>query len=221
MKTCSRCGVEQSLDRFYKGKTYRSKDGYSYRCIKCTRSDSLKYTASKARVGTRKPYSNIIRPSIFPGAIEVKVYGKNDLWFTIDIDDFKLYSDYKFCTTVGYIAITPGSRALHLHRLIVDFEIVDHINRDKLDNRRANLRSATHGQNMVNTGPQKRNKSGYKGVYINKNKSYHVHLTSNSKSVYIGTYKTAAEAALAYDEAAKKYHGEFAYLNFPDGVSND
>lgn len=166
------------------------------------------------------PYSNIVRPSIYPGAIEVKVYGDNDLWFTIDIDDFKLYSDYKFYITTGYIAIVPETRALHLHRLIVDFEIVDHINRNRLDNRKANLRSATHGQNMVNTGPQKRNRSGYKGVYINK-KSYRVRITSNGKSVYIGTYKTAVEAALAYDEAAKKYHGEFAYLNLPDGVLND
>ena len=141
--------------------------------------------------------------------------------YIIDIDDFKLYSDYKFYTKTCYVAIVPETRMLFLHRLIVDFEIVDHINRNKLDNRRANLRSATQGQNTVNSGPQKRNKSGYKGVFQGKNKSYHVHLTSNSKSVYIGTYKTAAEAALAYDEAAKKYHGEFAYLNFPDGVSND
>lgn len=220
MKTCTKCGVEQSLDRFYKGKTYRSKDGYSYTCISCNRAHCLSYENSGRRIRQRVPYSNIVRPSIYPGAIEVKVYGDNDLWFTIDIDDFKLYSDYKFYTTVGYITITPETRKLSLHRLIVDFEIVDHINRNKLDNRKTNLRSATHGQNMVNSGPQKRNKSGYKGVYVN-NESYQVQITSNGKRVYIGVYKTAVEAALAYDEAAKKYHGEFAYLNFPDGVPND
>lgn len=220
MKTCTKCGVEQSLDRFYKGKTYRSKDGYSYRCIKCIRSDSLKYTASKARVGTRKPYLNMVRPSIYPGVVEVKLYGKNDLWLIVDIEDFERYSDYKFYTASGYVCVAPETQKILLHRLIVDFEIVDHINRNKLDNRKANLRSATHGQNMINSGLRKDNKSGYKGVYLN-NKSYEVQITSNGKRVYIGVYKTAVEAALAYDEAAKKYHGEFAYLNFPDGVPND
>lgn len=221
MKTCTKCGVEQSLDNFYKGKTYLSKDGYSYRCISCSRAHLLAYENSGSRIRQRVPYSNIVRPSIYPGAIEVKVYGDNDLWFTIDIDDFKLYSDYKFYTSTGYVAIVPETRALHLHRLIVDFEIVDHINRNKLDNRKANLRSATHGQNRTNSGPQKRNRSGYKGVYPRGNGSYRVRLMSNGKIVHIGVYKDPVEAALAYDEAAKKYHGEFAYLNFPDGVPND
>lgn len=220
MKTCTKCGVEQSLDRFYKGKTYRSKDGYSYRCISCSRAHCLSYENSGSRIRQRVPYSNIIRPSIFPGAIEVKVYGKNDLWFTIDIDDFKLYSDYKFYTASGYVSITPETQKLLLHRLIVDFEIVDHINRNKLDNRKANLRSATHGQNMINSGLRKDNKSGYKGVFQNK-KSYQARIRLNGKRVYIGVYKDPVEAALAYDEAAKKYHGEFAYLNFPDGVPNE
>lgn len=220
MKTCTKCGVEQSLDRFYKGKTYRSKDGYSYRCISCSRAHCLSYENSGRRIKQRVPYSNIVRPSIHLGAVEVKVYGDNDLWLIVDIEDFERYSDYKFYTASGYVCVAPETQKVLLHRLIVDFEIVDHINRNKLDNRKANLRSATHGQNMINSGLRKDNKSGYKGVYLN-NKSYEVQITSNGKRVYIGVYKTAVEAALAYDEAAKKYHGEFAYLNFPDGVLND
>lgn len=221
MKTCTRCGVEQSLDNFYKGKSYGSKDGYSYRCISCSRAHSLTYENSGSRIRQRVPYLNTTRPSIYPGAIEVKMYGNNDLWTIMDIDDFKLYSDYKFYVVGGYAAITLETRKLSLHRLIVDFEIVDHINRNKLDNRKENLRSATHGQNRANSRPQKRNRSGYKGVYPRDNGSYQVRLMSNGKSVHIGVYKDPVEAALAYDEAAKKYHGEFAYLNFPDGVPND
>lgn len=221
MKTCTRCGVEQSLDNFYKGKTYGSKDGYSYRCISCSKACVLAYENSGTRIRQRVPYLNTTRPSIYPGAIEVKMYGDNDLWTIMDIDDFKLYSDYKFYVVGGYASITPETRKLFIHRLIVDFEIVDHVNRNKLDNRKGNLRSATHNQNRANSRPQKRNRSGYKGVYLNNNGLYRAQITMKGKRIHIGYYATAVEAALAYDEAAKKYHGESAYLNFTDGVSND
>jgi hypothetical protein len=219
MKKCTKCGIEKPLDSFNRDK--HSKDGYTYGCIACNRALSRKYENGGSRIVPRKPYSNIIRSSDYTGAIEVKVYGKNDLWFTIDIDDFEKYSDYKFYMSSGYVAITPESRKMLLHRFLHSAEMVDHVNRNKLDNRKSNLRSANKYQNQSNSGPHKRNKLGYKGVTVNRGRSYQSSICTNGTRIYLGAYQTAVEAALAYDEAAKKYHGEFAYLNFPDGVPND
>ncbi len=91
---------------------------------------------------------------------------------------------------------------------------VDHINRNKLDNRRSNLRSATWSQNNANSN-KPRNKTGYKGVYPSK-KRWYANIQVNKVPIYIGSFKTPIEAALAYDEAAIKYFGEFASLNFPN-----
>jgi len=94
---------------------------------------------------------------------------------------------------------------------------VDHINRDGLDNRKANLRSATAAENNRNrswTVPGKASK--YRGVYKYKGqKSFSAAIRHNRKKINLGTFKTEIAAALAYDRAANKYHGAFAVLNFP------
>jgi len=92
---------------------------------------------------------------------------------------------------------------------------VDHINGDKLDNRRANLRLATRAENCQNCGPRSTNTSGFKGVKKAGDK-WTVYIQAHRKQYYLGTYKHKVLAALAYDKAARKYHGEFARLNFPE-----
>ena len=147
MKTCGKCHLAKPLDLYNYNKSKRSKDGYYYVCRDCTKASSKKYINSGFRARPRNPYCNITRPSIYPHAVEVKLYGKNDSWFIIDEEDFELYSDYKFYTASGYVSITPDTQKLLLHRLIVDFEVVVHINKDRLDNRRSNLRSAVRSSN--------------------------------------------------------------------------
>lgn len=91
----------------------------------------------------------------------------------------------------------------------------DHINRDTLDNRRSNLRSATPQQNKQNQGKLKTNSSGYKGVSFCKAKrKWQATISVNSKNKHIGFHETAEAAARAYDTEARKLHGEFAKLNF-------
>jgi hypothetical protein len=97
-------------------------------------------------------------------------------------------------------------------------KMVDHINRNPLDNRRENLRLCSRPQNQWNCGLSKRNTSGFKGLfYINRGiKRWGAKIEFNGKKLYLGYYHTKEEAARVRDEAAKKHHGEFAVLNFPE-----
>jgi len=94
--------------------------------------------------------------------------------------------------------------------------VVDHINFNGLDNRKANLRIVTHRQNVCHRRKlDKTTRSRYKGAYWDeKMKRWRARIQINGKSIYLGVYKDEVEAAQAYDEGAKKYHGEFAVVNF-------
>jgi hypothetical protein len=109
---------------------------------------------------------------------------------------------------------------LYMHKVILsvrDGFFVDHKNRDGLDNRRKNLRECTTSQNAANKEVSKKNKTGYKGVsLIRKTGKYIAQIRCNGEKIRLGLYSTPEEAARAYDKAAKEYHGEFAWLNFPD-----
>lgn len=106
-----------------------------------------------------------------------------------------------------------------MHRVIMDAPkgmVVDHINGDGLDNRRANLRICTTAENMRNRGLPSNNTSGYKGVFIQKNGKSNAHIQLNRKLIHLGMFNNPVDAAHAYDEAAKRLFGEFANLNFPN-----
>lgn len=98
-----------------------------------------------------------------------------------------------------------------------DGVLVDHVNPDNtLDNRKANLRLCTHTENMHNPRPIDRAKSRYKGVGWEPRWSYwRVRIVVNGKRQYIGRFDSEIDAARAYDDACRKYYGEFAWLNFP------
>lgn len=93
---------------------------------------------------------------------------------------------------------------------------VDHINRDKLDNRRSNLRICTRAQNQANC--ERRVKAApYRGIRsVNKGTRWAAQIGANGAHHYLGCYPTMEDAARAYDEAALRLHGEFATLNFPE-----
>ncbi|MHC4389402.1 MAG: HNH endonuclease, partial [Planctomycetota bacterium] len=92
--------------------------------------------------------------------------------------------------------------------------VIDHINGDGLDNRKANLRLATVAQNAWNAN--KRNpRSGYKGVcFAGEKRLWRAAIVCNRKRIHLGYFRDRTTAAKAYDTAAKRLHGEFASLNF-------
>ena len=98
-------------------------------------------------------------------------------------------------------------------------EIVDHINHNGLDNRRANLRIATASQNNANSRRgMNRGRSKYKGVWWDeKAGKWRAGIKCQGKCIHLGMFDDEIEAAKAYDRAAGLYHGEFAVLNFSAG----
>jgi hypothetical protein len=102
-----------------------------------------------------------------------------------------------------------------MHEEILKCALVDHRNRNGLDNQRHNLRVATHTQNRVNSGPRSDNRSGFKGVSFCKARNkWQAGLNSKRKYKFLGYFVSPEEAARAYDAAAKSLWGEFAFLNF-------
>jgi hypothetical protein len=98
-------------------------------------------------------------------------------------------------------------------------KLIDHKDRDGLNNRWANLREADRAQNQHNRGKRKDNPSGYKGVRAPKKGKWHARITVNRKSIHLGAFLSPEEAARAYDRAALRHFGEYAGLNFPTAVA--
>lgn len=158
----------------------------------------------------------------------------------IDDRDFEELSKYSwhahFNKTNGtYVArriihLGKKSKGVRMHRQIMGVTNpkiqVDHINLDTLDNRRSNLRLATNGNNECNKRKQPECSSIYKGVCWRKSSSKwraRINIPNSSgvghgKRVELGSFSDQVEAAIAYDEAAKIHYGEFAKLNFPEGI---
>jgi len=102
-------------------------------------------------------------------------------------------------------------------RRLTDDELVDHINRDKLDCRRANLRLANRSQNEANKAKGSRGTSRYKGVTRTKTGRWKAEITVDKQRLYLGTFDNEKDAALAYNEQALDSFEEFAHLNEVEG----
>ncbi len=106
---------------------------------------------------------------------------------------------------------------MFLHRLInetPDGLFTDHINGDKLDNRRSNLRTVTLAENNMNMGKKSSNQSPYVGVsWWKRDRNWKAAVRYGEKNHNLGYYDTPEQAALVYNYYARKYRGEYARLN--------
>ena len=143
---------------------------------------------------------------------------RDGIKFLIDPADYeKFVKDYSFSLSNGYVQYssrTDGLNCKRLHRIIMncpDDKMIDHINMNKLDNRRENLRICTHQQNQHNRTKQSNNTSGFKGVSFNKEKQkFEARIGIDGKSKFLGYFDTAEKASECYKQAALKHHGDFA-----------
>lgn len=153
-----------------------------------------------------------------------KIYlnGKHkDKFATVDDEDFAWLNQYRwYLSSDGYaisIRWTDGkNKTYFMHREILkpkEGMLSDHINGDKLDNRRENLREVTRSQNAVNTSflGHKDSKTGHVGVYWHKSVGmYEATITHNKKKYHLGHYKDIEDAIDAYITKRKELYGDIA-----------
>ena len=140
----------------------------------------------------------------------------------VDDADFLSLSQYEWylqssgyaCRTI-WIAGGKGKKiVVYMHRSVLSLETgdarnADHIDGNRLNNQRSNLRICTPAQNAFNRGAQKNNVLGIKGVSMAKNGKFVTYIKKGGKRISKGGFATADEAKKFYDKNAKELHGEF------------
>lgn len=170
-----------------------------------------------------------IRGNVVAIFLDSKKYGRMET--IIDLEDLSRVQEFentwhvqcnvrkKTFYAIGNTPKVKGvKKVIGLHRFLTKAEngkVVDHKNHDTLDNRRSsNLRMCSNAENLRNSVKKNNNKGKYKGVsFRNDKKKWQANITLNMKQTFLGYYNNETEAAKAYNEAALKYHGEFANLN--------
>lgn len=152
----------------------------------------------------------------------------------VDDEDYERINKYKWCAhkqpdtyyAVRTCIIKGKQVTLQMHREILlldtlkesDLKLVcDHKSRNGLNNQKSNLRICTKSQNLCNSKSRKNSTSKYLGVYKSINNKKYIYWVAgiqvNKTKIYLGCFKNEIDAAKAYNDAAVKYHGEFANIN--------
>ncbi len=146
----------------------------------------------------------------------------------VDDEDYEFLNQWKWIADKGYNTYYATRREqvdnksvhIKMHRLIMDTksgEMVDHINRNGLDNRKENLRNCNKQQNRMNSIGNKNSSSIYKGITFRKSHNkWEARIQINNKLIYLGLYSNKKSAAKMYDYMADKHFKDFAVLNFPN-----
>lgn len=145
---------------------------------------------------------------------KIKIQNK---YAIVDNEDFDRLNQYRWRLDKDGYAKTTTLK--FMHRLVLnlqpnDGKRTDHKNRNRLDNRKENLRIATIAQNNQNCGKKPNNTSGYKGISWHKHHNKWIsNIRYNGKRIHLGYFSNKEDAAATYKNAAIKYHGEFVCLD--------
>lgn len=130
----------------------------------------------------------------------------------LDSQDLHLFKNRIQASKIGYPAVLHNGEYAFIHSVLMPCaEEVDHKNRDRADNRRANLRECTHAENSFNRSLHKNNSSGYSGIYWNENQGKWVaQISVGGVRKHLGCFTDLEDAAKVRKEAELLYYGEFA-----------
>lgn len=133
----------------------------------------------------------------------------------IDSEDLPKISKYSWCISkTGYAVANINYKVTKLHRYLLDLEnpkkVADHINHNKLDNRKFNLRICNNTQNTRNSSLSKNNSTGVIGVSVRPSGRYRARIMVDRKEIALGTYDTIEEAKKARESGEMRYFGEYA-----------
>ena len=143
--------------------------------------------------------------------------------FYFDLDDYTLIKEYCWCIDhEGYVSTNlwddDKKKSIRMHRLIINVsgkkDEIDHINNNKKDNRKCNLRIVTRSQNGMNRGVQSNNKTGVTGVtFYEPYDKWNSQIALNGKHINLGYFSDFEDAVKARKEAEEKYFREYSYDN--------
>jgi hypothetical protein len=184
-----------------------------------TSSTTICTTENTSGIAARNPFS------IHGSIVTMKL--TQGLETVFDLPDLAVVSPHRWCAHRNHRNVYPATnvklpngkrRMVYLHKMFFPGSdvIVDHVNLDGLDNRRENLRVCTQSENLRNRRLNRRSKTGLKGVSWHcGSRKYEANIRVNGRQTRLGYFSDPIAAARAYDDAARKYHGEFARVNFP------
>jgi hypothetical protein len=138
----------------------------------------------------------------------------------VDAADYEWLKQHQWHFWNGYAARQEKRKTIYMHREIMQPPkgmVVDHINHNKGDDRRVNLRVCTQRENILNHTKKGQSISRFKGVEYNRlRRKWYVRIRFHGERIRIGYFDDEVEAARAYDRKAVELSGVFACLNFPD-----
>lgn len=152
---------------------------------------------------------------------KIKLTNSNK-YATVDDSYYEKFIGYKwYLSGTGYASysewdkVSKKGKTIYMHRLVANTpkgKQTDHINMNKLDNRKDNLRNCTRTENLGHIALSSHNKSGLKGVGVRNNK-WRAYISNKNKHIHLGYFSTKELAAKAYNVKALELFGEFALLN--------
>ena len=204
------------------GKSVRGELMWECKCdcgnITIARSSAIRYGEKRScgclRLQRKPPFYSIDRYLKYDLTHKYGIgYTNTGVKFYFDLEDYEKIKPYSWNENKGYIYTDIKGKKVALHRFILNAtKIVDHINHNKYDNRKCNLRECTTSQNSTNRKPYKFNKSGYNGVvFYDKLNKWQARIGVNKKIINLGYFTSKQDAINARKKAEEKYFGEFAY----------
>jgi len=173
--------------------------------------------------GLITPHRSIITGQIITKENQMKAINLTNTKKKAIVDDsiYDSINIYKWrMTKNGYavrgLANKGNYKTILMHRYITDTPKgydTDHINQNKLDNRKSNLRICTRSENNCNSKLRKGNTTGYRGISIGKDGKYEMQISYKGKRIVYKRYKNIKDAVKSYNCCARILHGEYAYLN--------